>query len=76
MSAVIGEVTASREVQSVMRHGAGDTRTRALVAVGLIEHRVRRAFDIPSSIPLTMPEIDIAAQIAIIERHGRELRVA
>lgn len=73
MSTVIGEVTASREVQAVMRHGAGDAHTRALVAVGLIEHRVRRAFGIPDDVPLDVPEIDVAAHVAIIERHGAEM---
>ena len=42
----IGEKEIAREVQAVLRNGGGTNTERAHVAVGLIEARIRRAYEI------------------------------
>lgn len=48
----IGEKAIATEVQAVLRNGGGSNAERACVAVGLIESRVRRAYDLDADEPM------------------------
>ncbi len=48
----IGEIQTAREVQAVLRHGGGNHQENAIVALGLIEDRVRKAYDVDGPLPI------------------------
>lgn len=61
--------TLDTSVQMVMKHGAGTRAERAHIAVGLLEHSVRLAYETDE--PLMVPDVDIAAAEAILRRKIR-----